>query len=41
MDQLIERVLAVGARFAPIDLTGVRVRRACRRVARVCRCSPS
>ena len=41
MDQLVERMLAVGAGFAPVDRAGGVVHAACRRASRACRCSPS
>ena len=41
MDQLVERVLAVGAGLAPVDRAGVVLDRRAVRAARACRCSPS
>ena len=40
MDQLIEGMLAVGARLAPVDRPGVVVHARRRRASRACRCSP-
>ena len=40
MDQLIEGVLAVGARLAPVDRPGVVVDGDAVRASRACRCSP-
>ena len=41
VDQLIERVLAVRARLAPVDRARVDADTARRRASRACRCSPS
>ena len=41
VDQLVERVLAVGAGLAPVDRAGVVVDARRRRASRACRCSPS
>ena len=41
VDQLIERMLAVGARLAPVDRAGLDSPRGRRRASRACRCSPS
>ena len=41
VDQLVERVLAVGAGLAPVDRAGLVVDAARRRASRACRCSPS
>ena len=41
VDQLVERVLAVGAGLAPVDRAGLVVDRARRPASRACRCSPS
>ena len=40
MDQLVEGMLAVGARLAPVDRAGVVVDRARRPASHACRCSP-
>ena len=41
VNQLVERVLPVGAGLAPVDRAGVVRRPARRRASRACRCSPS
>ncbi len=41
MDELVERMLAVGPRLAPDDRPGLHVDSAGRRDRRACRCSPS